>query len=136
MDNVHMFMYEVMEQAVVKPFVNWGSDELLDEKMYKLEEFQDFKKVLVRYLITSWTFTLPVVRCVEQHAEEPLTIQVKFRQENIPEVTAKEYVTPLWQFTGRFHKLSMIPKAMNKRKRLFQSPFGVLICLKSGSSRY
>lgn len=60
LDNFHTLIYEVIKQATVKAFIITDVDELLDEKIHQLAEFQDFSKGLVRHRITLSILTLPV----------------------------------------------------------------------------
>lgn len=58
-----------MVQAAVKAFLSGEADELLDDKMYKHAESQDFPQSLVRYILKSSTLTVPVTRNAEQQAK-------------------------------------------------------------------
>lgn len=82
-----------MEHAAVKDFFNGGTDELLDEQMYKAAEFKDFQQDLVRHLIKSTTFTVPVACFVRQNVEGTIVSKAKFRHENIWEVSCSKKST-------------------------------------------
>lgn len=60
MDNILTPIDMVIEQAAVKYFFTGGAHELFDEKFYKHSESQDYEQYLVRDLIKSSAYTVPV----------------------------------------------------------------------------
>lgn len=67
--NIHTTLFGVIEQTAVKTFFNEGANELLDEKMYKLADFQDVTQRLVRHLRKPSTITAPVTTLCKAASE-------------------------------------------------------------------
>lgn len=64
-----------MEQTFVKAFGTGGADELLDGKLCKISECQDFKQDLIGHLIKSSSFIVPVNRFVKQQSKKPSVVK-------------------------------------------------------------
>lgn len=62
--DVYALEFEVMKQASVKAYFSGGAEELHDEKMYELAKSRDYTQGLVRPLIKSSTFLVPVASFV------------------------------------------------------------------------
>lgn len=63
---------DLMEQAAINALFTREADELLGNKMYYFPESQDFTKDLVRHLVKSSTFAVPISRFVKQQAKNSL----------------------------------------------------------------
>lgn len=79
--NVYTSLFGAMEQAAKKTFFTGGADDLLDDKMYKLFESQDFTLVIIRHLIKSSRGTVQGACLVKQQSEEAFVRKAKFRQD-------------------------------------------------------
>lgn len=68
--------------------------------MYTLAKSQDFEQYLLRHIIKSSPFTVPVARFAMQQAERAVSRDARFRQENVLDVIVKEELTLQSPLTG------------------------------------
>lgn len=76
--NDHTSFVEVTEQIAVKYFIIGGAAELLDEKMGKLAESQDFSYSIVRHPGKSSTCTAPARLFMKEQAEKAVASKYNF----------------------------------------------------------
>lgn len=118
--NVYTLVFEVMEQVAVNAFLTGGADELLDDKMYKPAESQDFTQGFVHHLLKSSTFTMTVSRFVKQQTEKSFASIAKSRQYVSQELPVKEKLTspsPLTDCSPEYSKKSNDDKQEKKEER-------------------
>lgn len=92
-----------MEQASVRALLTGVSDELLQVKIYKLDEYQDFTVGLLRLLINSLTFPVPLTCFVKRQAEKAVARELKLIQNVSGDKLVNEEITPRSPSTDRFH---------------------------------
>lgn len=98
-----------------------GPNELLNDKMYKLGESQDFTLGLFRHLIKSSTLAVPVTHFVKQQSERDIVSKAKFGQDNIWETIVKEKFTsplPLTSHSPETSKTSKTSKIKQRRTNI------------------
>lgn len=115
--NDYTHIISVILKTTVKAFFNGGAVELLQDKLYSLAEFQDSTQDIVRHLIKSLTFSMPVTHFVKQQAERAAAYKANFRQDMILETPIIEEVTPPTPFIGCIPESSKTSKDYKREKR-------------------
>lgn len=83
-----------MEQAAVRVFWTRRADKLLDNNMYKLVESEDFTPGVVRHVMKSLNFTVPVIRFEKQQAVNVVASEAKSRRNVNLEIPVNEEWKP------------------------------------------
>lgn len=110
-------MIKVLEKVAMKSYSNRGADELLEDDIYKVAGSQTFTNRLVRRLINSSVFKMPVARFVKQQAKTAVTGDSKFEKDMSREIPVEDEIKTPLPLTGRSSESSKTSKDDKKTRR-------------------